>query len=77
MDFMLGLPKTVKKHNYVFIIVDRLSKIVYFLPCNKASDTSKIAQIYFDGVVNLHGLLKTIMSDRDVKFLLFFGISMV
>ena len=62
MDFVLRLPKTIKKHNYKFVVVDCFSKMTHFLPCSKTSDAFKITQIYFDEVVKLHGLTKTIAS---------------
>jgi len=52
--------------------VNRFSKMAHFLPYNKASDASKIAKIYFDGVVELHGVPKTIVLDKDVKFVSYF-----
>ena len=70
---MLGLPKIIRKHDFIFVVVDRFSKIAHFLPCSKTFDASKIVQINFDGVVKLHGLPKTIVSDKDVKFMSYFG----
>ena len=71
MDSVLELPTAIRKHDSVFIIVDHL-KDDPFVACIKTFDTSKIAQIYFDEVVKLHELPKTIVSDVDVKFMSYF-----
>ena len=46
MDFVFGLSKTIRKHDFIFVVVDHFSKIAHFLPCSKTSDTFKISQIY-------------------------------
>jgi hypothetical protein len=72
MEFILGLPRTVHGHDSIFFVVDRFFKMAHFLLCARMYDASKVSALFFSGIVRLHGLPKTIVSNRDAKFVSYF-----
>ena len=72
MDFIVGLPKTSQHHDSIWIIFDRLTKTAHFIPVHTEYRASRYAEIYIDRIVCLHGVPKTIISERGAPFIAWF-----
>ena len=69
MDFVGPLPKTARHADFILVVVDRLSKMAHFLPCKSNIDGMQTAQLYVDRIWSLHGLPKSVVTDRGTQFL--------
>jgi len=72
MDFITRLPKIGKLHDLIMVVVDKLTKFAHFIPLKTTHKAVDVADIFMKEVAQLHGIPKTIVSDRDPKFTLNF-----
>jgi hypothetical protein len=68
MDFIVGLPKTQAGFDNILVVVDRLTKIVHFIPTVSTVTASGVAELFMRNVFKFHGMPSEIISDRDRKF---------
>ena len=68
MDFIVGLPKTSKGFDSIWVVVDRLTKQAHFLPVKIRYPVIGYAKLYIDHILSLHGVPKIIISDRGSQF---------
>ena len=68
MDFITGLPKSMKKNYSIFVVVDKLSKESHFIPVKSTYKEVHTVDIFLNEIFRLHGIPKAIISDWDVKF---------
>ena len=65
MDFILGLPKTPIGEDSIRVVVDRLTKSAHFISIKVKDPMDKLARLYVQNIVCLHGVPLAIISDRD------------
>jgi hypothetical protein len=68
MDFIIGLPRTDKQHDSIMVVVDKLTKNTHFVDVKTTHTTTNIAEIFMKEIARLHGIPRTIVSNRDTKF---------
>jgi transposase InsO family protein len=68
MDFITGLPRAQAK-DCIFLVVDRLTKFAHFFSIATDFNATQVADLFFREIFRLHGLPKTIVSDRDIRFM--------
>ena len=68
MDFVTYLPRTPRRHDAVWVIVDRLTKSAHFLTVRMTFTLEEFCQLYIREIIHLHGVPMSIVSDRDPRF---------
>ena len=68
MDFITGLPRSHRGNDAIWVIVGTLTKVAHFIPIRTTYRANQLAQLYVSRIVSLHGVPKTITSDRGSLF---------
>jgi len=71
MDFISGLPTSVKGYDSIWLIVDRLTKVDRFIPVQSDYHPHQYAELYFEHIVCQYGVPCTIILDRGPQFTAF------
>ena len=68
IDFITKFLGTTRQHDSIMVVVDKLTKVAYFIPIKSTHKAANIAYIYMKEISRLHGIPKAIVSQRDSKF---------
>ena len=68
MDFVTHLSRKSRKHDVVWVIVDRLTRSAHFLAVRMTFTLEQFCRLYIREIVLLHGVSFSIVSDRDPRF---------
>ena len=73
MYFIVGLLRTRIGLDSVFLVVDRFKKMIHFIQFKTKHDARNIANLFFKEVGRIHGLPRSIVAGRYIKFMGHFG----
>jgi hypothetical protein len=68
MDFIMGLSLSTHKYDSIWVIVDRFTKYAHFISAHTNFRTEKYTELYLAHILCLHGIPKTIISNRGRQF---------
>jgi len=68
MDFIVGLPRTQRGYDSIWVVLDRLTKVAHFIPVKTTYHGAQLVEKYMEQIVWLHGVPKRIVSDRGAQF---------
>jgi hypothetical protein len=67
IDFITKLPRTMKHHDSIMVVVDKLTNVEHFIPVKLTHKSTNIAKIYMKEIVRPQGVHKAITSNRDPR----------
>jgi len=69
IDFLMALLRTPRGKDVIIVVVNRFSKMNHFIAYHKSDDATYIVDLFFQEIVRLHGIPRTVVPGRDAKFL--------
>jgi len=76
LDFVIGFPRIQRNKDSIMVMEDRFSKMAHFVAYHTTTDVYYIANPYFKEIVRLHGIPRSMVSNRDTKFLSHFWLTL-
>ena len=67
MDFITDLPNS-EGYDTILVVIDRLTKMCHFIPCNKSLDARQFATLFLKEIIRLHGIPRDVITDRGSLF---------
>ena len=68
MDFIVGLPRTPKGHDSIWVIIDRLNKVAHCIAMRNDYRVENLKDLYVDNILRLHGAPVSILSDQGTQY---------
>jgi hypothetical protein len=68
IDFITKLPRKTRQHDSIMVVVEKLTKDAHFVPVKTMHTMTNIVEFYMWEISRLHGIPRTIVSDKDTKF---------
>jgi len=68
MDFVGGLLVSSQRHDYIMVIVDKVTKSAHFIPFKRTFEVPTIAKVFLKEIIHLHRVPRKIIFDRDAHF---------
>jgi len=68
MDFVVGLPRTQRQHDSIWVIIDKMTKSTHFIPVKVSFSAKDYAKLYINEIVKLHGVPLSIILDWGTQF---------
>lgn len=67
MNFIVDIPCTLSGHDSIWITMDRLTKLTYFLPIKTTYKVIHLVSLFIAKIIQLHGVSASIVFKRDLK----------